>query len=101
MHTYIFTHTHTHTHTHTQYYSAMKKNEILPFVTIWRDLDGIMLSKISQILYDFTYMWNLKNKTSKQMTNQKQSHRYREETGGCQRGGEPGGRGRRETGEGD
>ena len=25
-----------------------KKNEILPFVTTWMDLEGIMLSKISQ-----------------------------------------------------
>ena len=34
------------------------------------DLEGIMLSVISQAetvryLYDFTYMWNLKNKTNK------------------------------------
>ena len=31
---YIYIHTHTHTHTHThimEYYSAIKKNEILPF----------------------------------------------------------------------
>ena len=28
-----YTHTHTHTHTHTlKYYSAIKKNEIMPFV---------------------------------------------------------------------
>ena len=42
-------HTHTHTHTHTmEYYSAIKNEEILPFVTILRDLEGIMLSEISQ-----------------------------------------------------
>ena len=43
--------THTHTHTHTvEYYSAIKKkNEILPSVTIEMDLEGIMLSEISQI----------------------------------------------------
>lgn len=37
-----------------------------------------MLSKISQrqILYDFTYMGNLKNKTSKQT---KQTHTHREQ----------------------
>ena len=29
-------------------YLAIKKNEILPFVTAWMDLEGIMLSKISQ-----------------------------------------------------
>ena len=38
---------HTHTHTHTMdYYSAIKKNGILPFVATWMDLDGITLSKI-------------------------------------------------------
>ncbi|KAF0872098.1 LORF2 protein, partial [Crocuta crocuta] len=40
------THTHTHTHTHTlEYYSAIKKNEILPFATTWMELEGILLSK--------------------------------------------------------
>ena len=39
-----------------------------------------------QILYGLTYICNLKNKTYKP-TKQKQAHRYREQTGGCQRGG--------------
>ena len=30
------------------YYSAIKKNEILPFATTWIDLEGIILSEISQ-----------------------------------------------------
>ena len=31
--------THTHTHTHTQeYYSAIKKTEVLPFAAIWVNL---------------------------------------------------------------
>ena len=29
-------------------YSAIKKKEILPFVTTWMDLEGIMLSEVSQ-----------------------------------------------------
>ena len=29
-------------------YSAIKKNEILPFATTWMDLEDIMLSEISQ-----------------------------------------------------
>ena len=33
---------------HLGYYSAINKNEILSFVTTWMDLEGIMLSKISQ-----------------------------------------------------
>lgn len=30
-----------------QYYSAIKKGEILPFPTMWRELEGITLSKTS------------------------------------------------------
>ena len=48
-----------------KYYSTIKKNEILPFVTVWMNLESIILSKIvgqRQILYDFTYMWNIKTK---------------------------------------
>ena len=31
-----------------EYYSAMKKKEILPFETAWMDPETIMLSEISQ-----------------------------------------------------
>ena len=31
-----------------EYYSAIKKNEILPFATMWTELEGIKLSEISQ-----------------------------------------------------
>ena len=31
-----------------EYYSATKKKAILPFVTIWMDLEGITLSATSQ-----------------------------------------------------
>ena len=31
-----------------EYYSAIKKNEILPFGTTWMDLEGIALSEVSQ-----------------------------------------------------
>ena len=51
-----------------EYYSTIKKNEILPFATTWMDLEDIMLSEISQtekqILYDITYMWTLKSKVN-------------------------------------
>ena len=34
-HTHAYTHTHTHAHTHTmEHYSAIEKNELMPFVTI-------------------------------------------------------------------
>ena len=31
-----------------EYYSAIKKNEIIPFVATWMDLEIIILSKVSQ-----------------------------------------------------
>jgi len=31
-----------------KYYSAIKKNEILPFAATWMDVEGLMLSEISQ-----------------------------------------------------
>ena len=56
-------------------------------MTTWMDLEDIMLSEIRvrerQIPYDFTYVWNLKNKT-KEQTKQKSTHSYREQTGGYQ-----------------
>ena len=42
---YIYVCTHTHT---LGYYSAIKKNEILPFAATWIDLEGIMLSEMSK-----------------------------------------------------
>ena len=31
-----------------EFYLAMKKKKILPFATVWMDLENIMLSEISQ-----------------------------------------------------
>ena len=37
----------THTHTHTlEYYSAIKKKEILPFVTTRMDIESLMLNEV-------------------------------------------------------
>ena len=36
-------------HTHTmECYSAIKKNDIVPFTTTWMNLEGTVLSEISQ-----------------------------------------------------
>ena len=48
-----------------EYYSAIKTNELMPFVATRMDLEIIKLSKVEseterQISYDVIYMWNLK-----------------------------------------
>ena len=50
-----------------EYYPAIKKREFLPFMTMWMDLEGIMLSVMSnrgrQTLYDLKlYVKSEKNK---------------------------------------
>ena len=48
-----------------EYYSAIEKNEILPFAATWMDLETVILSEVSQTekdKYYITYMWNLKKK---------------------------------------
>ena len=49
VHTYTHTNTQdTHTHKHRTLIQSLKKSKILPFVTMWMNLKGIMLSKIRQ-----------------------------------------------------
>ena len=47
-----------------EYYSAIKKNEIMPSAAPWIDLEIIILIEVSQrqISYDIAYMWNMKKK---------------------------------------
>ena len=44
-----------------EYYSVIKKNEIMLLATIWMDLQIIILNEVTQtqIPYDIAYMWNL------------------------------------------
>ena len=50
-----------------KYHSATRKKEILPLGTTWMSLEGIMPSeriRERQILYDITYVRNLKTLNS-------------------------------------
>ena len=46
-----------------EYYSAIKKNKIMPFSATWMELETLILSEISQKekdkYHDITYIWNL------------------------------------------
>ena len=50
----------------TEYYSDIKKNEILLLAAKWMSLENTTFGEVSQrqILYDITYMWNIKNNTN-------------------------------------
>ena len=65
---------------------GIKKETIVPFVTTWIYFKGIMLNEVKsdrerQMLYDLTYMWNVK--TNKQT----KARRYTEQIVSCQRQG--------------
>ena len=50
-----------------EYYSAIKKKEILPFATMWMDLEGIMLSEISQRKTKIVWLHSYEDFKTKQM----------------------------------
>ena len=68
----------------TEYYSAIKRNEIMPFAATQMDLEIVILNEVSQISYDITYMWNLNMMEMNLFTKQKQTPRLRGQAYGCQ-----------------
>ena len=64
-----------------EYYSAIKKDDIMPFVATWMELETLILSEISQkekqIPYDITYIWNLIQGTNERF-HRKENHRLGE-----------------------
>ena len=80
--------THTHTHmSHTYIHNGIllghKKNEILPFATAWMDLEGIMLSKISQTEKDKYHKWTNKWTNRNRCIEQRTDTWLPEGKGGC------------------
>ena len=72
-----------------EYYSATKKNKIMPFAATWMDLETLILSEGSQkdkyhIILVICHIYNTAQMNL--FTKQKQTHRHREWTC-CQRGG--------------
>ena len=73
-----------------EYYSAIKKNEIMPFAATRIDLEIIILSEVKsererQIPYDITVTWNLKYDTN-ELNYKTETDSYREQICGCQGG---------------
>ena len=56
-----------------EYYSAIRRDAILPFATTWIDLERIILSKISQTEkvenHMISHMWDINPKTTINRTN--------------------------------
>lgn len=46
-----------------EYYLAIKKNEILPFMITRMSLEGISEISKRKTPYDFIFMWNLEKET--------------------------------------
>ena len=74
-------------------YSAIEKNEIMPFAATWMVLEITILSEVSQtekkqVSYDIAYMWNVKYNTNELIYKTEIDHGHRKQTYGYQRGKE-------------
>lgn len=78
-----------------EYYLAMKKNNILPFLATWLDLEGVILSEVSQSENDEHRVMSLTGgtETTQQTSQQKRSGLTSELSGGASAGGKDGGAG--------
>ena len=74
------------------YYSAIKRNKIIPFAATWMQPEIIILSEVSQKEKDkyrmISLICGIYNMTQMNLsTKQKQTHGHREQTCSCQGGG--------------
>ena len=69
-----------------EYYSIIRKKEILPFVTRWMDLEAILISEVRQIKTNTE--WSHLNAESTKINPKKppktQTHKYGPQIGSCQ-----------------
>ena len=68
-----------------EYYSAIKKNKIMPIAATWMELGILILSEVRKRKY-ITYIWNLIHGTNESF-HRKETHGLGEETCPCQRDG--------------
>ena len=63
-----------------EYYSALKKDKIMPSIATWIDLEILILNEVSQRekdkYHDITYMWNLKYGINDPIHKTKTGHRH-------------------------
>ena len=89
---YVHTRTRAHTYTHTlEYYSAIKNNEIMPFAATQMDLEIIILNEVRKRKQNaIWYHLYVESKIQEKSTYLQNKNRfiYREQTCGCQEGGE-------------
>ena len=79
-----------------EYHSIIKNKEIMTFVATWMDLEIVILSEIYQrktnTIWYHLHVESFKMTQINLLTKQKQSHRYRRQTHGYQRGKVGGGK---------
>ena len=80
-----------------KYYSATKKNKLMPFAVTWMELETLILSVVSQKEKDkyhmISHIWNRIYSTNEHLL-RKENHGLGEETCGCLMGGGGSGRDR-------
>lgn len=72
-----------------EYYSAIKRNKIMPFAGTWMELETLILSEVSQKekdKYMISHIWNLIYGANEPF-HKKENHGHGEQTCGYQGGG--------------
>ena len=72
-----------------EYYSAIKKNKIIPFAATWMELETLLLCEVRKRKTNtmISHIWNLIYGTNKPF-HSKETHGLGEQTCGCQGEGE-------------